>query len=719
MRQLHPFLYYHSSTESGDFSQLFLQIVSVNHPQISPLYVTQTEELEISSQPSVRRSLEKDDDSDGRWLSARQTQASHSSFFANKTTPVVGPLVSSDRCLCQCHHAKFSNLRTQLEARFPRYFLGIASQCTNFECCARRNRSRGKVVISSKWLRETGIFSMTTRKTHLHNSLPIRGTLSEGSDANRYAKTGNVEGLRRLFANGVVTPFATTPDGWSLMHAAAYQGQLEVVKFLLDQNADVHAKEDGKRKPADLARVRALVVGASDLQKEIANSFPGAEHFKDDYELSPVHVAVLGLYEHHDKARPDLSSLLEFIDDAENAPPETDWKKFKVAERKKSPLLGEIIQTYTERAHKPTGTNATKTHIIDMPDEIHGWTPFLWATFTGRREAMEILIDSDADPFTISERKRNALHLAAESKNPEVMSYALDRPSFQGQWFDINHSDCWEETPLHVAASGSVECVRMLLAHGANRAAKQETNQVPLHYASLAASGPEKIGIVDLLSADEGRHINFQDDEGRTPIFELLDSPECVQLLVRRGADLSICDKNDKSLLHHAAIENEADSLKILLAHSPDALATALDDKCRTPISLAFEHQSAACAKLFIENDALGDFHGKDGWSLVHHAAKWGDADVLEAVLKHSSFRRGAKTPAHESAADLAKSVCKWDGRVKRLLKEYDSRGRVAAPSQVVVSGGGGQEGVEEGGGGQVGGGGEEGGAEGGGGEEG
>ena len=83
-----------------------------------------------------------------------------------------------------------------------------------------------------------------------------------------------------------------------------------------------------------------------------------------------------------------------------------------------------------------------------------------------------------------------------------------------------------------------------------------------------------------------------------------------------------------------------------------------------------------------------GDFHGKNGWSLVHHAALWGDADVLEAVLKHHTFRRGARTRKGESAADIAKSAGSgsadgnWTGRVKELLLEYDSRGRVAKAPQ-------------------------------------
>jgi ankyrin repeat protein len=660
------------------FSSLNLQIASQINPRVAQLCIAETEDLETALDTDEMSPVEEIDHSNKPLLIETRRETSPTSFFSRNTTLTFGPLVPLNRCLCQCHNEKFNIIRSELEARLPKFFVSATSRCTNFECCARRYHPKRKIIIPSNWLRRLGISSIRARKAFLRNSLPVREILSEGSDVNRYAKTGNVEGLRRLIAARVATPSATTPDGWTLLHGAVYNGQIKTVEFLLSQKADLDATEDGNRRPGDLARVRALIFGATDIQKEIASKFPGAESFQDDYELTPIHVAVLGLYDHDDRTRPDLSTILEFIDDAENAPPETDWKKFcSPEERKKSPLFANVVEIYAERARSPTSNGAIC--MIDQPDKIHGWTPFLWASFTGRREALEILIKSGADPFTISAKKRNALHLAAESKRPEVMSYVLERPSFQGEWFDINRRDYWKETPLHVASSGSAECVRLLLDSGADRYAKQETGQVPLHYASLAADKCEKIGIVDLLSADNGSHINHQDEESRTPIFDLLDTAQCVELLISRGANVNIRDKNGKSLIHHAAIEDAAGSLRILLTHSESSLAIAPDKDGCVPIALAFEYKSSASAKLLVENNAIGDFHGKDGWDLVHHASKWGNADVLEAVLKHPTFLRGARTPKAESAADIAKAEGNWKGKVRQLLKEYDSKGQVAA----------------------------------------
>jgi ankyrin repeat protein len=169
---------------------------------------------------------------------------------------------------------------------------------------------------------------------------------------------------------------------------------------------------------------------------------------------------------------------------------------------------------------------------------------------------MKLLIEHGADPFKFTNQKRNSLHQAAESKRPKILEFVLSLPEYNGQWFDINHQDRWGETPLHVAVGGSSECVQMLLERGAKRDIPDAAGQVPLHHAGLSKDR-ERYHIVDTLSSDEGEHINEQDEDGRPPIFNVLDTPECVSLLLGRGALPSLCDHDRRTAIHHACIEDQ------------------------------------------------------------------------------------------------------------------------------------------------------------------
>lgn len=122
-------------------------------------------------------------------------------------------------------------------------------------------------------------------------------------------------------------------------------------------------------KAADLARVRALIINSSGLQKRIANRFPDAEDFKDDAKLMPIHMALLGLYEHEDKARPSLAALLSFTEDADNEPIDTNWKTWRLEDQKKSPLFREIVYIYKKLADQRRGLPKETPKLIDQKDE--------------------------------------------------------------------------------------------------------------------------------------------------------------------------------------------------------------------------------------------------------------------------------------------------------------------------------------------------------------
>ena len=364
------------------------------------------------------------------------------------------------------------------------------------------------------------------------------------------------------------------------------------------------------------------------------------------------------------------------MDDANNAPAGTEWAKWKLRYRKRSPLFGEIIELFRASASETPKTHKIIHNLLDQKDRKYFWTPLHWASSTGRTEKMKILMDHGADPFILSNLDANIIHAAAESKTLNGLFGTLEIWKRNPQRLNINQANRWAETPLHVAAWGSVECVRLLLEAGADRNVRQEDQQVPLHCAGLSTRGDIRREIVALLcSGESGPHINAQDVDGRPPLFDFLDDPKCLEVLINAGARLDLLDTSGKSIFHHACMQDENESLKLLLRLSPpgSVIATVKDHEGNSALIQALLHGSAECAMTLLELDNVGDIMGQDGWAAVHHAAKMGNADVLEAVLKHSSFVKGMKTIDGKTVEVVAMEAGNWSGKVKELLRRYNS----------------------------------------------
>lgn len=367
--------------------------------------------------------------------------------------------------------------------------------------------------------------------------------------------------------------------------------------------------------------------------------------------------------------------LIEFVDDANNAPAGTDWAKWKMRYRKRSPLFGQVIELFRASAAENPKTYKVIHNLLDQKDRKYCWTPLHWACSAGRTDKMKILMDHGADPFILSNLDANLLHAAVESKTLNGLVGALEIWKRYPQQLDINQANRWAETPLHMAARESVGCVKLLLEAGADPNILQEDQQVALHSAGLSARGTTRREIVALLCGEDGGpHVNAQDVDGRPPIFDFLDDPECMDLLINHGARLDLLDTSGKSMYHHACIQDESDALKTLLHLSPDShIITVKDHDGNTPLIHALRHGSVDSAMTLLELDDVGDIVGQDGWTATHHAAKLGNADVLEAVLKHPSFVKGMKTIDGKTVEVVAMEAGNWCGEVKELVKKYNS----------------------------------------------
>ena len=570
-------------------------------------------------------------------------------------------------CYCQCHSWESQNQRMRRGSR---------PSCTD-PICQAISSSEDPGNKSFNLFRKAMSQIMASKSVKIRYDLSTFRMVAEGCDAMRFVKHGNLDGLKQCLDSGEATLLDTAPDGWSLLHTAAYSRQLPIVKFLVEAGCDTEVTDVGTRKPADFAIFKSLADDATHVEREIVEVFSQKDDYIRDFEFTAIHIAALNLYESGDTERPSLEQLIELVDNCNNSKPGTDWAKWKSRYKKRSPLFGDVLEVFRASAFEKPRSTKIIHNLIDQKDKKNHWTPLHWAISAGQKDKVRILINHGADPFVLSNLHANILHTAAESKAIGVIDEALKLQKRFPEQLDINELNHWGETPLHVASWGALDCVTKLLDAGADRNIQQGEGQVALHYCALSERGDTRRKIASILtSGDSSSSINIQDIDGRPSLFDFLDDPTCVETLVGCGARLDLLDESGKSVFHHACIQDENASLQMLLRQSPpgSVIPTVKDHDGNTALIQALRHRSPTCATtLLLDLDDPGDFVGQHGWTVAHHAAKLGNADVLEVALKHPKFIRGMKTIDGKTVEVVAMEAGHWQGEVKPLLREYNA----------------------------------------------
>jgi ankyrin repeat protein len=197
------------------------------------------------------------------------------------------------------------------------------------------------------------------------------------------------------------------------------------------------------------------------------------------------------------------------------------------------------------------------------------------AAVSGDIQTVKLLLDNGADVDAKWDGYRDGatpLHLAAAKGHTETAKLLLDRGALinaeneRGDWRIYG-------TPLDAAASeGHTETVKLLLDRGAR--VEQQTSTLSPSVSS---------------SLDRAIHAglnNFRAITRTTPtLHRAIFHPKVVKLLLDKGADVNVAQKDGATALHAAASEGHTETVKLLLDRGADV--NAENDSRETPLHLA------------------------------------------------------------------------------------------------------------------------------------
>jgi ankyrin repeat protein len=225
------------------------------------------------------------------------------------------------------------------------------------------------------------------------------------------------------------------------------------------------------------------------------------------------------------------------------------------------------------------GAAAVAAEADARPD---GSTPLEWAVFKGDVAQAKKLLAAGADVKAMNAYGVNAMQLAADASNTELIRLLLKAGA------DPNSPNPDGETALHlVARSGNVEAARLLLKAGAQVDPRESFGgQTPLMWAA-ARRHPE---MVDLLAA-KGANLNarsavrdyqrvataesrakFLDRGGFTPLLYAAreNCGACVEVLLKHKVDVDLPDPSGMSPLTIAMMNSNWDIAKRLIEAGAD-----------------------------------------------------------------------------------------------------------------------------------------------------
>uniref|UniRef100_A0A8C7UM63 Euchromatic histone-lysine N-methyltransferase 1a n=1 Tax=Oncorhynchus mykiss TaxID=8022 RepID=A0A8C7UM63_ONCMY len=271
------------------------------------------------------------------------------------------------------------------------------------------------------------------------------------------------------------------------------------------------------------------------------------------------------------------------------------------------------------------------------------------------QKVIHLLVDGkDPNYLMYSQNKRTPLHAAASEGHQEVCHMLVQAGA------NLDMFDEEQRTPLMDACENNhLDTVKYLLRAGAALSHKDIKGSTCLHLAA-------KLGhydVVQHLLSKASKQVNCQDDGGWTPITWAIEYKhrELVLLLLSRGADVNIRDKEENICLHWAALSGSNDIAQILLDARCDLQAVNVHGD--STLHIAARENQLECVTLLLSQGADVNLKNREGET------------PLDCCIYNSKVWVSLKT--NKKLTDARRSR---DSHREKVLSRDISRGYEAVP---------------------------------------
>ncbi len=418
--------------------------------------------------------------------------------------------------------------------------------------------------------------------------------------------------------NGVIKQLLTkkgndvnklTHDKRTYVFWAAYKGNLELVKHLINNNARLDLKDSHNFSPLTFA----AVAGQTDTKI---------------YDLFIEN----GIDIKNDVDEKGANALLLLIG---------HLKKFKLVD-------------YFES--KGLDLNST---------DSHGNGAFNYTAYKGNKTMLELLIKKGLPYKNLSTNGDNAI-LASTIGSRSGYNPLSFIKYLEGLGINPNVTNKDGITPLHNIAYGNKDLAayNYFIDKGVNVNQQDKDGNTPL----IKASGRNSLEVITLLTK-KTKDINVVNKNGHSALTKAMNnSPKVISFLIDKGADVNVIDTKGNNLGYYLTASfnpNEAanfqEKLKMLTKKGLDI--SKPQSKGNTLFHIALEQNDLELLKIINNLKIDVNAKNKDGLTPLHKAVMLAKDDKIIKHLLSIGANKSIKTDFDETVYDLAKE--------NELLKEH------------------------------------------------